>query len=564
MKQFLIFICTFAYLHICTSAFAQTNKEELTTEDVEVIKDYQPMLADAVKINFPPQVPVWDSKQSKMKYYLPKKQMTLSYLPPPIKPLAMSTKETDTDLPKASLKTGYGNYSTIFIDAMYNSGRSEWFNWGANYKHLSSKSKSLEAQNFSENNLELFGKYFFNTVIFKSNIRASRDVIYFYGNPGVKKSKRLSDIDSLQQYFYFANYTGELSNYESNGLRIDWKMQFKFDYLLNKNDASEWSPFVNINLSKLFDNKNELSLNFKYDYTDYNDNIAAYIVLGNFPTTIPQYDYKRTITSIHPKFKFIKDIFTLYAGLDLTFEKDERNDNTYLFPDITTETKLLGDKLIFYNGWHRFIQKNSFKSLTDENPFLSQSIQIINSKTEDRFAGARGGFMKNFTYNLKFSQKIVNDLPLFFNDTMDLNKFKIAYDDKTQIINLLGEISYQQTEQFRVKFGGEYFIYELSEEEKAWHLPSYSLNLSGSYLAWKKILLTTDIFFEGGIFARAKDGTLYSLKDLTDLNFSVNYFFSKKLTFFVMFNNVMRKKHYRWMRYPSYKENGLIGLKVIF
>ncbi len=126
------------------------GSQEIAPENVDIVKPYEPVLADAVKIDFGPDLPTKEelekSKPTFSDYYVPNRFLTLGYDPLPLKPMAYKTQtkgEKDLeDLHNIWLQAGYGNLNTPFIDASVSSGRSKKFVAGANGSHISSQGRT--------------------------------------------------------------------------------------------------------------------------------------------------------------------------------------------------------------------------------------------------------------------------------------------------------------------------------------------------------------------------------------------------------------------------------------
>ena len=228
------------------------------------------------------------------------------------------------------------------------------------------------------------------------------------------------------------------------------------------------------------------------------------------------------------------------------------------------ERNLLDHKIIFYNGWSRVLQKNSYQTFSNSNPYISNKITYKNSRIEDRFVGFKGTPAPWITYNVLFSQKIYNHLPLFVNDSTDMRKFEVVYDKRTSVINLLGEVDIVVNNNLKVLVMASYFRYELDQEAKAWHMPSFKMNVAAHYKIGEKILLTAELFGIDKTFAKLPGNKTETLKGIADVNVGAEYKFNKFFTIFANANNLVGTKHERWYNYPSYGFNALAGVKLTY
>ena len=95
--------------------------------------------------------------------------------------------------------------------------------------------------------------------------------------------------------------------------------------------------------------------------------------------------------------------------------------------------------------------------------------------------------------------------------------------------------------------------------------------MSGIYNLKSKFIIKADIYAIGNQWALKEGvdatGAAYSkktlLKGIVDVNFGIEYRYTKMLSFFVNFNNIGNFRYYRWDQYPTQRFNGMIGLTFV-
>ena len=121
-------------LFFCT--IAATGQE--LNKDVKVVREYNPIISDAFKIN---QLPVKEVDESSFNpnftYDILSKALSSGLAVEPIT-AARLTPERKTVLDKSYVKGGLGNYVTVFGELYYNVLRSEDYAVGLNVGHLTS------------------------------------------------------------------------------------------------------------------------------------------------------------------------------------------------------------------------------------------------------------------------------------------------------------------------------------------------------------------------------------------------------------------------------------------
>src|SRR5690606_28321838 len=150
-----------------------------TIEEVEVIRDYRPILADAVKIRRSPDLSNMRVFQPKLSYStLDKKldipsglhQLIIQEMPP-LRPDIMTNN---------FVKIGLGNFNTYLAELYINTGTDETAQAGFFAKHLSQKG-DLDEQKFSEQKIGAFGRKILDQVTITGEVGYNRYGTAFYG-----------------------------------------------------------------------------------------------------------------------------------------------------------------------------------------------------------------------------------------------------------------------------------------------------------------------------------------------------------------------------------------------
>jgi len=538
---------------------AQTG-DGIATEEIITYKYFKPILADAVKLNFLPDLPNFKTETKKFSYDIPKRLMELSYAPKNIKPTAIPASASQL-VYKSYVRFGIGNRNLPFIELLHNNDNKRFnrLNFGASYKHMAAYAgKKTPNQSYSQNYLDLYGDYYYEKVTLSSKFEYHRDVVYFYG---YDDSLFSFGKDSVKQHFNNLNFTASLYNKKANKANIDYDVLFKFNNLSDRSKNKEFNPYLKAVLSKEL---RAIDIDSSLGKIKHRVNVDLTIDLPNYTNSLGQ-KRKRALIGISPTYqlKLKENDFVITAGLHASIQVDS-NSTFPLFPVILTEKRILKEKLIYYVGWTGHVQKNSFKTFTDENPFLATNFNLQNTRVQNRFTGFKGKIGKYFNYDINFAQNIFNELPLFINDTLDTKRFVVVYDPRAIVLNFHIALHYTKSEKLSITLFSDYFNYDLSQEAKAWHMPSFKLDLKALYNIANKIYLSGDVFIRDASFAKLSDGSSRKIKGLVDINFGLQYKYSKKLYLFFNLNNLAAVKYQRWNNYPSYGFNGILGFEYLF
>jgi hypothetical protein len=117
---------------------AQTpgNTRDLGNEDITIIKEYQPVLKDAFKINIVPSGDTAVAAAPSLEYGIDPRPMNSAYNITPIKPVRIKD-DNIRKLYRGFVKGGYGMESTAMLDIYFNALRSKEFDAGVSFHHLS-------------------------------------------------------------------------------------------------------------------------------------------------------------------------------------------------------------------------------------------------------------------------------------------------------------------------------------------------------------------------------------------------------------------------------------------
>jgi len=148
----------------------------------------------------------------------------------------------------------------------------------------------------------------------------------------------------------------------------------------------------------------------------------------------------------------------------------------------------------------------------------------------------------------------------------DTSKFVIVYDQGSSSQNsFTGTLGYDVTRSINVGVLGAYYSYSTDQVMKAWHLPSYRIDLTGSFLFGQKIKLTTDLKLLGGMQARnPSDGSAIDLSNITNIDLGLHYLISDRASVFVNGYNLLGQSYQRYLYYSSRELQLIAGLSYSF
>ncbi|MFI5172142.1 MAG: hypothetical protein ACHQFW_07100, partial [Chitinophagales bacterium] len=141
-----LIIKIFSVLFIGIAGIMQSYSQgTVGDEDVDVVSTYNPVLADAVKESFDPQLPSTSTKPEKLDYNIPIEFYQIPYQPVKVKPIRLPD-EKPGELDNVFVKVGFGTQFTPLAEAYINSNRNKKYTYGLFGKYISSNG-AIENQN---------------------------------------------------------------------------------------------------------------------------------------------------------------------------------------------------------------------------------------------------------------------------------------------------------------------------------------------------------------------------------------------------------------------------------
>ncbi|MBR5959041.1 MAG: hypothetical protein IKZ99_11820 [Salinivirgaceae bacterium] len=564
MKSNRISILTIILLG-ATTAFAQNNN---LNQEVKVIKAYEPVINDAYKISSLPKIvdtlnvtPTFDYDDG----VTPEMYKT-KYKPKQMKP-AKLVAEPLPKLYNVYVKGGFGMYTTPLLNIYTGSQRSEKWLWNANMNYTSSSAKVK-----NEDDKRVYAglsKFDINGSVhryFKNDMAASISAgygnrgNYYYGYatelnlPDSLIPLKRKDIEKQSVNYYNIGATVYSTNLDS--AEIDYKVSLGYNGLKTKDSKSENNIHFDGYISYLLDK----------------EFLGVKCVIDNYKTQGLANDVNSAVVNFNPWVGAYGRKWRVKVGVNTFY--DQRNQKYMFFPDISMQYNIIDYFLLPYVELNGNYKVHDYKDMYFENQFVKSDLRINPTKTRINLAlGFRGNISSRIAFNIKAEYAKIDNQYFFVNDTSTLlhEKFFVVYDDIMRT-HILGEISYKTSEKFKIGLKGHYYIYDMSTELEAWHLPTYNISLDASYNLSNKIIATANVYAvsrrqaclyqvdgPGKVLPVAKE-----LDGVIDINLGVEYRITKRFSGFLDLNNLTGSRYYQWNQYANQRFNFMLGLTYAF
>lgn len=514
----------------------------LQQQTIDIYNVYQPTLKAAAKLNLTATLPGLEAARPNLVYSVPAQNLSFSYRPVPLRPLAMGRDSTYQQLYNNYVKAGFGNLTTPLIQVGLSNGRSQPFQYGLDFSHISSDG-DIANQSYSRDQLLVYGHYFSATHEFHGSVGYDRHGIRYYGYD--HDTTRLKKGQVKQAYNKITASIG-LSNTTQNRLKINYQPELTLTTFFDAHERRESTFRIFAPAQREIVQDISIVADFLGDFSTYTDHVNT---------------FNNNILAIHPAVEIDKPHFMLHAGINPTWT----NNGFFLLPDIVNETHLVPGKLILSSGWISYFKKNNYQNLAEENPFIGDYTAPLNTRIEEKYTGIKGTINSHFTYNTKFAFLDYSDRPLFVNDSLYGNTFRTVDEEELKAYQLHAEIGYIDQEKFQLKLSGDWFNYfKEKTERKPWGLRPFTADLSGQYTIAEKLKITADLFALGGSFYPDALGNPHKTKGAIDLNAGASYDINRQFSVWFNGNNLFNSHYERWHNYPSMGLNVLGGIMIKF
>ncbi len=595
MKKSFIFNISLVLVFVLSTqvVLAQRDSTQLKKE-VEVVKAYQPSISDAYKINDIPQIKQEEGQKPTFDYRINSQPVFSTFNIEPVQAAEM-TAEPKAEMGKGLLKLGVGNYQTPYGEFFYNAQSGKKSTFGMHFKHLSSNGKvkllnddKVKAPR-SENTVELFSKHYFRKATLATRLYFDRQAFRYYGYAGdsISNTDKETTIPywNEKQSFSKGGLNLQLTGDDNPRADFTYKADFNYQYFGTKTGQRQHLALLNGLFEKEFDQfRGQLDAGLTYLHTD---------SIMNYQTD--NYGKKQQIIlKLKPSVLFQADLASLRLGINSYSVIDDDSDGDYMFaPNVKAEWSPVEDALTLFAGADGHLQHNYYSAIAYENQYANPLHDIKNAKYSYILTGGlRGKFSPRFNFRFQADYSNIKDQHFYilqnstivagsvaYAGTIRSNTFDVLYDDLKEL-TIGGELYYAASNEISFLLKGKYHSYDLKTLEEAWQKPGFEATTSINFNPEGPLKITADIYMIGERKALAQTtihnidplansvptiaNTVYTMDPVIDLNFGLEYEYSRNLSFWGHVNNFSFQKYENWHGYTNQGMNLLVGLSYSF
>ena len=536
-----------------TSLWAQTGKRgEVQDQEFVIRKDRvltvptQPRSFEKLPV-LPQPTGIQDFRYSVTPYFLPIPALKLQ-------PTAVQKdyRQPKLELYPGFIRAGYGNFDSPLLEGRYMSISADPLAYSLNFKHQGFRKGPVEIQEEQSPETHTYFSgdlaYFLNAVEVYGGLGWAQDKYSFYG---VDPNFQIPNEEEFVGPIIASNI---LNNFQIFGGIRDIEKVGPFSY-----DAQvKFRSFKDSYMAR----ENEIGLKgegkFRTD-SDWSGKVGIQYFHTN-PSN-ESYEMLRNYFSIRPRISYDYEAFRFTAGLNVVSEDDSianKSSDFRIFPVLKASYQF-AEEFGFYGEFSGDVNRNTYFSFVQENPFLGPDTKLLNTVNSYKIAGGiEGQFNEIFHYRAGLDISRYNNLHFFVNSMADSARFEVVYDEKSTVANLNAELGFKFSETYTLGSRLDFYQYDLSTQQEAWHRPVWALRVNNQVMPFEKLLIQANLNFMGGQKARGIDNTVINpptsevvnLKTIADLQLKADFKITNRISVFAEGNNLTNGKNMRWLNYP--------------
>lgn len=483
----------------------------------------------------------------------------------------LNVEKAQARLYKGFVKAGYGLYNTPIGELYFNQGRSRKNGYGFHLKHMSSNGglDDVGPSRYGNNSIDAFYRHIIQKNEASGRLMYDRRRISYYGYPSNDKledslSLLGGDKDRLKQFYNDIGFAARVRSLYEDSSRI------AHDVGLEAHTYSNFSGSRETNIRVVAEAGKQEKTEY-YHATLVIDNNAF---RGRVSPDSSEFRQNGTLIGLLPSVRTVGRKYFVRAGVGLYL--DALGETTFhFFPQAYAHYALFDNILVPYVGLDGERRRNSFRSLTRENPWLNPAPRQRNtSKLFDAYGGLRGSFGNHIGFDVRASFSSLDDMPLYINtpNTPFGDRMDVVYDE-VEIMDFSGELTYSTAKDTRLSARIDVYTYATRVEDEPWNLPPYKITFAARHNLRDKLVLKAEALFLGRRTAyRAPEASTDSsvvavstrtqLDGFLDLYLGAEYRYTKRLSMFLDISNLSASKYERWYRHPT--QRGLIMLGATY
>jgi len=579
MKRLILSIIIISFSNSIVLAQRDASNDTTITKDIEIVKEYNPVIKDAGKINTMPELKDIQSEKKPSSYSVWTSPITLEASK--IQPLdyALPAKEQSKFYNKRMIRLGGGNYASALGEIytpIFQNKRNDLnlillHKSSFGYINLTPESypgllENLESQATTNRNK---GKLSYSRNIknkeLSSFVKADYNFFKYYGydtaidelaQSGIYKTNNDSNKQSI--FKLAANIRFKSKDYISK-----WKYDFQTNYRLfsNRNELKEHTIFTDLNGE------------YRMESSSFGINFNMHNIIMDRPESNDMFNYSKernlhsyTMLKFTPHYAYHNEIAKIIIGVKGSFSIGQGKKGA-ITPDIYADVRIAKEKVYLYAGVTGDYVVNNYYNTIEENKYIASDTRLEDTYIPiDVYAGFKFKFAKRLDFNIRAGYKIINNAYFFVNklspDSLILNQFEAVYEENAGEFEAVAKLAYDWNERLNIRLGAKFNKWSLSKYEYAWHRPNWILDFHSSYLITKDVRVNLCYAFEAGRYALINNNAI-KLNNTHNLSLGADWNILNWLNIFINLDNITNTQYQEWYGYTKQGFNILGGVSFL-
>lgn len=564
---------------------ANTPKESTVNQTVTVVREYNPTVSDALKMESMPTLDDTTSYHPVFNYSILSRAFETNNNIELISPAKMAADEQPL-LKNSLARMGVGAYNTVYGELNYNVTQSKLYALGLSLSHITSMGNVVLEDDsrvdapFHDTYAALGFKRIFPKVTLSAGMNFKHQLYQYYG---------YQTLDALTPY----SINNDAVLVTGDDLLVDKKQRMsQFDIGLgvtgNNTDITktQWNSWLNFstfgNKTGVSQNKIDISGSTTVPMNDLvfvlDGQISSYKV--NVPDTIgPMYTFSEnqiSLISLRPRVGLKFNSGNAELGMLISNEMGRGDDEFRIAPHLSANLTVVESIVSIFGGLTGHLNMNDAASIFNENPNISSDVRVKSSfYGMNLFGGIKGNFSSSTSFTARVDYTSFNDEHFYINRQYlqspvitdpvysYSNLFDVVYDNGT-LLEVSGELLTKPTEDLSLRLFAKYNGWNLKNLDYAWQKPETEASLSGTYQINSNLSVDAAFNLLGKRYAYIPNEEAKKMNMLLDINLGGTYKFSSGWSFWGRLTNVAAAKYDRWNGYPTQRFNGMVGATYSF
>jgi len=539
-------------LLISVLATGQTQEENIK-RSVTLYNPYKPTLQEATKRALVPSTDDTATVSIAFSYDFTPGSFVPEYAVSPIKSAVLSPDPLP-ELKKGYVSLGFGSYLSPFMEISVSNGRSRKGTIGIFTRTYGSAGK-IEL----ENDTRVYGGFLDNQAI-------------LYGKKYFRRSRLDADIDFRQMSRHAYGYDPDVTGWDPDKKEIRslyYDISGKVRYFTMEPDSSDlnWDATLRYNLFSLqgsgMQHNPGITASGGTEMFGFYGGVNAEYDLYLFAKGI---DSKaRNLLTMAPYITRGNEDWRFRFGLKIASDIKENHDALlggdtklymYFYPDVSFTFSVIPQFLRFTAAIDGSLENNQARNTAYVNPWMMPGDTLFTLRNTDNqlrlTAGLSGSMNVSATYALDLSFTMFKDMLLFMNDTLGVGNYFVPVYADGNLLKLHGEISHPLNRQMTLSVQGNYYGYDISGHEYAWHKPGWDGAVKVDYNLRNKIVASAALSLTGDRYAMVRaPEKVVKLPFHPNLNLGIEYRYTPELSLWVKCNNISYNRYFEWNYYPA-------------